>query len=164
MLDKVYQELAKLVSWNPMSDEFVSERNRRIQSIMESAPCGSGSDIEVNLLEDKSNKSELVFQVNYRCVNKSFVYCEWLTAIVTVIGNLLKEGIDINVDFGNNIKAINEAKRVVCEQAVRRTNPQVSESVLKEIVDERADYLSEDAIKGYIEYTLNFWLNKEYVR
>jgi hypothetical protein len=163
MEKKIYQRLAELINWNPpKGSEWVNKRDEEIETVMKTAPHGSGIDGDVRLVEAECSESKLVFRVEYHRMNSAGYYCEWLTANITVTPTLTSEGFYIDCDFAEDIEQINNDYYNKAEELVNREYPWLKGYDREDKISEYADCIDTDDTADYIADCFCTWLLTEY--
>lgn len=107
---KNYQRLAstlQAVKNCEASDKAVwlEKHEATIETIMNTAPSGSGIDSGTKLIHDECNPSRLVFQADFHHMNEGGYYAGWSEHKVTVTPSF--DGIDLSIS-GRNRNDIKE--------------------------------------------------------
>lgn len=107
----VYKRLAELVGArrNCIASgnmEWMERHEDNIESIMSTAPSGSGFDAGTKIMLDKSDSETLKFSTGYHHLNGMGYYSGWTSHIITVRGSL-QFGYTITVS-GRNKNGIKE--------------------------------------------------------
>ena len=163
MEKKIYQRLAKLISWNsPKDPKWVDARDEEIEAIMKTAPHGSGIDGDVTLIENDSSDTEIVIKAQYHTMNQNGYYGEWITAIITITATLVTPGFDIDVQFEEDIEKINNQYYNEAVKYVNKEYPGLKGYDREDKISECADYIDEDGIAEYITECFYDWFMSDY--
>ena len=84
---KVYQQLARLVDWNP-TGEYLDSKNKRVDELIDKyLPSGSGFDGKIEL-DEKSTDKKIILHVEYHHMNDNGFYDGWSTFKIIITPSL----------------------------------------------------------------------------
>lgn len=84
---KVYQQLARLVDWNP-TGEYLDSKNKRVEDLVKNyLPSGSGFDGDISI-DEKSTDKKIILHVEYHHMNDNGFYDGWSTFKIIITPSL----------------------------------------------------------------------------
>lgn len=105
METKIYKSIAQLIvaidnCKKSNNDEWYTKHTEKLESVMQSAPSGSGFDNGTELDYAKSSENKLVFNTAFHHMNEDGYYTEW-TQHQVIITPALARDYDIKVTGKN---------------------------------------------------------------
>ena len=84
---KVYQQLARLVDWNP-TGEYLDSKNKRVEDLVKNyLPSGSGFDGDISI-DEKSTDEKIILRVEYHHMDINGFYDGWSTFKVIITASM----------------------------------------------------------------------------
>ena len=84
---KVYQQLARLVDWNP-TGEYLDSKNKRVEDLVKNyLPSGSGFDGDISI-DEKSTDEKIIIRVEYHHMDINGFYDGWSTFKVIITASM----------------------------------------------------------------------------
>ena len=84
---KVYQQLARLVDWNP-TGEYLDSKNEQMEDLVKNyLPSGSGFDGDISI-DEKSTDKKIILHVEYHHMNDNGFYDGWSTFKIIITPSL----------------------------------------------------------------------------
>ena len=85
---KVYQQLARLVDWNPTAGEYLDSKNKQVDELIDKyLPSGSGFDGKIEL-DEKSTDEKIIIHVEYHHMDINGFYDGWSTFKVIITASM----------------------------------------------------------------------------
>jgi len=100
---KVYEALAQAVGGR-RNEKWTCTMEKKVYTIMQGAPSGSGIDLGTQFIPEKSGREKLVFSVDYHHMNENGFYDGWTEHLVIVTHDLRGLNIRITGKNRNDIK------------------------------------------------------------
>ena len=162
---KIYQKLAELITWDPPAgSEFEDRKYKELNSLMDTAPHGSGLDGDTVINEYKSSEKRIEIKAEYHCMNSNGFYGDWLNLTITITPLLTPAGYDINVDCVEDIDLLNTISQENAYEHILLNYPEIDLEgpEYEELEQENSDYIDWDGIRGYVSDRFCNWLDSEY--
>ena len=84
---KVYQQLARLVDWNP-TGKYLDSKNKRVEDLVKNyLPSGSGFDGDISI-DEKSTDEKIILRVEYHHMDINGFYDGWSTFKVIITASM----------------------------------------------------------------------------